>query len=141
MILQVIFLTIPEPLKENLTVLSEKVVEEKADFGIVVDPDVDRLAFVDENGVVFGEEYTLVACSDYILSKTPGNTVSNLSSTRALSDITLQRDGTHHTSAVGEVECEKMKEVKAVIGGEGNGGISILICIMVGMLWLELLYS
>ena len=81
----------PEPLKEHLTVLSEKVIKENADFGIVVDPDVDRLAFVDENGVVFGEEYTLVACSDYVLSKTPGNTVSNLSSTRALSDITLQR--------------------------------------------------
>ena len=114
----------PEPLKENLTVLSEKVVEVKADFGIVVDPDVDRLAFVDENGKVFGEEYTLVACSDYILSKTPGNTVSNLSSTRALSDITFQRDGNYHTSAVGEVNVvEKMKEVKAVIGGEGNGGI------------------
>ena len=114
----------PEPLKEHLTVLSEKVIKENADFGIVVDPDVDRLAFVDENGVVFGEEYTLVACSDYVLSKTPGNTVSNLSSTRALSDITLQRGGTHHASAVGEVNVvEKMKEVKAVIGGEGNGGI------------------
>ncbi len=114
----------PEPLKEHLTVLSEKVVEEKADFGIVVDPDVDRLAFVDENGVVFGEEYTLVACSDYVLSKTPGNTVSNLSSTRALSDITIQRGGTYHCSAVGEVNVvEKMKKVEAVIGGEGNGGI------------------
>ena len=114
----------PEPLKEHLTVLSEKVVKENADFGIVVDPDVDRLAFVDENGVVLGEEYTLVACSDYVLSKTPGNTVSNLSSTRALSDITLQRGGTYHASAVGEVNVvEKMKEVKAVIGGEGNGGI------------------
>jgi phosphomannomutase len=114
----------PEPLKEHLTVLSEKVVSENADFGIVVDPDVDRLAFVDENGVVFGEEYTLVACSDNVLSKTPGDTVSNLSSTRALADITQKRNGTHHASAVGEVNVvEKMKEVKAVIGGEGNGGI------------------
>ena len=81
----------PEPLKEHLTALSERVLKEKADFGIVVDPDVDRLAFVDENGAVFGEEYTLVACSDYVLSKTPGNTVSNLSSTQALSLITFQR--------------------------------------------------
>ena len=114
----------PEPLKEHLTVLSKKVVEEKADFGMVVDPDVDRLAFVDENGAVFGEEYTLVACSDYVLSKTPGNTVSNLSSTRALSDVTHKRGGTYHASAVGEVNVvEKMKEVKAVIGGEGNGGV------------------
>ena len=114
----------PEPLKEHLTLLSEKVVKEKADLGIVVDPDVDRLAFVDENGVVFGEEYTLVACSDYVLSKTPGNTVSNLSSTKALSDITIQRGGIYYSSAVGEVNVvEKMKEVKAVIGGEGNGGI------------------
>ncbi len=114
----------PEPLKEHLTVLSKKAVEEKADFGMVVDPDVDRLAFVDENGAVFGEEYTLVACSDYVLSKTPGNTVSNLSSTRALSDVTHKRGGTYHASAVGEVNVvEKMKEVKAVIGGEGNGGV------------------
>ena len=114
----------PEPLKEHLTELSEKVVAENADFGIVVDPDVDRLAFVDENGAVFGEEYTLVACSDYILSKTPGDTVSNLSSTRALSDITQRRNGVYYASAVGEVNVvEKMKEVKAIIGGEGNGGI------------------
>jgi phosphomannomutase len=114
----------PEPLKEHLTELSEKVVKEKADFGIIVDPDVDRLAFVDENGVVFGEEYTLVACSDYVLSKTPGDTVSNLSSTLALSDITQKRNGNYHASAVGEVNVvEKMKEVKAVIGGEGNGGV------------------
>ena len=114
----------PEPLKEHLTALSERVSKEKADFGIVVDPDVDRLAFVDENGAVFGEEYTLVACSDYVLSKTPGNTVSNLSSTQALSLITFQRGGTHHASAVGEVNVvDKMKKVKAVIGGEGNGGI------------------
>ena len=114
----------PEPLKEHLTALSEKVVAENADFGIVVDPDVDRLAFVDENGAVFGEEYTLVACSDYVLSKTPGDTVSNLSSTRALSDITQRRNGVYYASAVGEVNVvEKMKEVKAIIGGEGNGGI------------------
>ena len=114
----------PEPLKEHLTELSEKVVAENADFGIVVDPDVDRLAFVDENGAVFGEEYTLVACSDYVLSKTPGDTVSNLSSTRALSDITHRRNGVYYASAVGEVNVvEKMKEVKAIIGGEGNGGI------------------
>lgn len=114
----------PEPLKEHISVLIQKVIEEKADFGIVVDPDVDRLAFVDENGDVFGEEYTLVACADYVLSKTPGNTVSNLSSTRALSDITQKRGGVYHTSAVGEVNVvEKMKAVKAVIGGEGNGGV------------------
>ena len=114
----------PEPLKEHLSVLSEKVLEEKADFGIVVDPDVDRLAFVDEYGGVFGEEYTLVACSDYVLSKTPGNTVSNLSSTRALSDITLKRGCEYHYSSVGEINVvKKMKKINAVIGGEGNGGI------------------
>ena len=114
----------PEPLKEHLSVLCDKVVIEKADFGVVVDPDVDRLAFVDENGGVFGEEYTLVACSDYVLSKTPGNTVSNLSSSRALSDITLNRGGEYHSSGVGEVNVvEKMKKVNAIIGGEGNGGI------------------
>ena len=114
----------PEPLKEHLSVLRDKVVIEKADFGVVVDPDVDRLAFVDENGGVFGEEYTLVACSDYVLSKTPGNTVSNLSSSRALSDITLMRGGEYHSSGVGEVNVvEKMKKVDAIIGGEGNGGI------------------
>jgi len=114
----------PEPLKEHLSVLSEKVLEEKADFGIVVDPDVDRLAFVDEYGGVFGEEYTLVACSDYVLSKTPGNTVSNISSTRALSDITLKRGYEYHYSSVGEINVvEKMKKINAVIGGEGNGGI------------------
>jgi len=114
----------PEPLKEHLTSLSERVLKEKADFGIVVDPDVDRLAFIDENGAVFGEEYTLVACSDYVLSKTPGNTVSNLSSTQALSEITVQRGCSYHACAVGEVNVvDKMKKVKAVIGGEGNGGI------------------
>lgn len=114
----------PEPLKEHLGALSEKVKETKADFGIVVDPDVDRLAFIDENGEMFGEEYTLVACADYVLSKTPGNTVSNMSSTRALKDITEKHGGTYYSSAVGEVNVvTKMKEVNAIIGGEGNGGI------------------
>ncbi|MBD0832798.1 phosphoglucosamine mutase [Aestuariibaculum sediminum] len=114
----------PEPLKEHLTELSKKVVEERADFGIVVDPDVDRLAFVDENGEMFGEEYTLVACADYVLSKTPGNTVSNMSSTRALRDVTEKYGGTYQASAVGEVNVVKlMKQNKVVIGGEGNGGI------------------
>ena len=114
----------PEPLKEHLSELSEKVVEEKADFGIVVDPDVDRLAFVDETGEMFGEEYTLVACADYVLSQTSGNTVSNLSSTRALADVTEVHGGTYFSSAVGELNVvEKMKAVNAVIGGEGNGGI------------------
>ena len=114
----------PEPLKEHLGALSEKVKETKADFGIVVDPDVDRLAFMDENGEMFGEEYTLVACADYVLSKTPGNTVSNMSSTRALKDITEKHGGTYYSSAVGEVNVvTKMKEVNAIMGGEGNGGI------------------
>ena len=114
----------PEPLKEHLTDISELVVAEKADLGIVVDPDVDRLAFINEDGSMFGEEYTLVACADYVLSKTPGNTVSNLSSSRALRDITNKYNGTYTASAVGEVNVvEKMKETKAVIGGEGNGGI------------------
>ena len=114
----------PEPLKEHLTEISKVVVEEKADLGIVVDPDVDRLAFISEDGEMFGEEYTLVAVSDYILSKQKGNTVSNLSSTRALKDVTLSHGGTYYASAVGEVNVvEKMKEVNAVIGGEGNGGI------------------
>ncbi|OUR90843.1 phosphoglucosamine mutase [Flavobacteriales bacterium 34_180_T64] len=114
----------PEPLKEHLGDLSEKVVKEHADFGIVVDPDVDRLAFMDENGDMFGEEYTLVACADYVLSKTPGNTVSNMSSTRALNDVTELHDGTYEASAVGEVNVvELMKKNNAVIGGEGNGGI------------------
>ena len=114
----------PEPLKEHLGALSEKVKETKADFGIVVDPDVDRLAFMDENGEMFGEENTLVACADYVLSKTPGNTVSNMSSTRALKDITEKHGGTYYSSAVGEVNVvTKMKEVNAIIGGEGNGGI------------------
>ncbi len=114
----------PEPLKEHLTDLSEAVVNEKADFGIVVDPDVDRLAFMDEHGEMFGEEYTLVACADYVLSKTPGNTVSNMSSTRALRDITEKHGGIYEASAVGEVNVVRlMKKNNAVIGGEGNGGI------------------
>jgi len=115
----------PEPLKEHLTDISELVVKEKADFGIVVDPDVDRLAIVSEDGSMFGEEYTLVACADYVLGKLGGgNTVSNLSSSRALRDITEQHGGTYTASAVGEVNVViKMKETDTVIGGEGNGGI------------------
>ena len=114
----------PEPLKEHLGDLMKMVVDEHADFGIVVDPDVDRLAFVDEKGEMFGEEYTLVAVADYVLQNNPGNTVSNMSSTRALRDITQKYGGTYTASAVGEVNVVvKMKETKAVIGGEGNGGI------------------
>lgn len=114
----------PEPLKEHLTDLMEAVIKEKAHFGIVVDPDVDRLAFVDENGDMFGEEYTLVAVADYVLQHKPGNTVSNLSSSRALCDITEKHGGSYTASAVGEVNVvDKMKETQAVIGGEGNGGI------------------
>ena len=114
----------PEPLAEHLTELSAKVVSEKAHLGITVDPDVDRLALVNEDGTMFGEEYTLVAVSDYILAKRKGATVSNLSSTRALRDITEDAGATYHASAVGEVNVVvKMKEVNAVIGGEGNGGI------------------
>ena len=114
----------PEPLKEHLTDICELVVKEKADFGIVVDPDVDRLAFISNNGEMFGEEYTLVAVADYVLSKTPGNTVSNMSSSRALRDITEKHGGTYEASAVGEVNVvELMKKNNAVIGGEGNGGI------------------
>ncbi len=114
----------PEPLKEHLTDLSELVVKEKADLGITVDPDVDRLAFMSEDGEMFGEEYTLVACADFVLGKVPGNTVSNLSSSRALRDVTNKHNGTYEASAVGEVNVvEKMKANKAVIGGEGNGGI------------------
>ncbi|MCB4809074.1 phosphoglucosamine mutase [Tamlana sp. 62-3] len=114
----------PEPLKEHLTDLSEAVKKHNADFGIVVDPDVDRLAFMDENGEMFGEEYTLVACADYVLSHTPGNTVSNMSSTRALRDVTEKHGGTYEASAVGEVNVvQLMKKNKVVIGGEGNGGI------------------
>ena len=114
----------PEPLKEHLTDISELVVREKADLGIVVDPDVDRLALVCEDGSMFGEEYTLVACADYVLGKTKGNTVSNLSSSRALRDITIKHGGKYHASAVGEVNVvELMKSTNAIIGGEGNGGI------------------
>ncbi|MDR1331855.1 MAG: phosphoglucosamine mutase [Tannerella sp.] len=114
----------PEPLPENLTEISHLMTQARADVGFAVDPDVDRLAIVCENGAMFGEEYTLVAVSDYVLSCTPGNTVSNLSSTRALRDVTLGYGGRHYASAVGEVNVvEKMKETGAVIGGEGNGGI------------------
>lgn len=114
----------PEPLKEHLTDLSEMVVKEHADFGIVVDPDVDRLAFMDEKGEMFGEEYTLVACADYVLSREKGNTVSNMSSSRALRDVTEMHGGNYQASAVGEVNVvEMMKQNNAIIGGEGNGGI------------------
>ena len=114
----------PEPLPENLTEISSVVVREKADLGIVVDPDVDRLAFVSEDGSMFVEEYTLVAVADYILSLNQGNTVSNLSSSRALRDVTEKHGGKYYASAVGEVNVvAKMKEVGAVIGGEGNGGV------------------
>ena len=114
----------PEPLKEHLTDLSNKVIETNADFGIAVDPDVDRLAFMDDKGDLFGEEYTLVACADYVLSRQVGNTVSNMSSTRALSDITQKYGGNHIASAVGEVNVvDAMKKNNAIIGGEGNGGI------------------
>ncbi|MES2811038.1 MAG: phosphoglucosamine mutase [Bacteroidota bacterium] len=114
----------PEPLKEHLGDICKLVVEEKADFGIVVDPDVDRLAFISNDGEMFGEEYTLVAVADYVLSKTPGNTVSNMSSSRALRDITEKHNGSYQASAVGEVNVvELMKATNAIIGGEGNGGI------------------
>lgn len=114
----------PEPLKEHLGDICKLVVEEKADFGIVVDPDVDRLAFISNDGEMFGEEYTLVAVADYVLSKTPGNTVSNMSSSRALRDITEKHGGSYQASAVGEVNVvELMKASNAIIGGEGNGGI------------------
>lgn len=114
----------PEPLPEHLRDISKKLSKGNFDLGIVVDPDVDRLAFVNEDGSPFGEEYTLVAVADYVLSKTPGNTVSNLSSTRALKDVTLKRGGQYTAAAVGEVNVvNQMKAVNAVIGGEGNGGI------------------
>lgn len=114
----------PEPLPENLTELCNVVVKQNADLGIAVDPDVDRLCFVNEDGSLFGEEYTLVAVADYVLSKTKGNTVSNMSSTRALRDVTEKHGGSYTPSAVGEVNVvTKMKAVNAVIGGEGNGGI------------------
>ena len=114
----------PEPLPEHLTEISEVIRREKADLGVVVDPDVDRLALVSEDGSMFGEEYTLVAVSDYILSQGVGNTVSNLSSSRALRDVTVAHGGEYNASAVGEVNVvAKMKETGAVIGGEGNGGV------------------
>lgn len=114
----------PEPLPENLKEISQVIVREKADLGIVVDPDVDRLAFVSEDGSMFVEEYTLVAVADYILSVNPGNTVSNLSSSRALRDVTERHGGKYFAAAVGEVNVvTKMKQVGAVIGGEGNGGV------------------
>ena len=114
----------PEPLKENLTEISRMVVKQKAHLGIVVDPDVDRLALVCEDGEMFGEEYTLVACADYVLRHTIGNTVSNLSSSRALSDVTKLHGGDYSASAVGEVNVVTlMKSTNAIIGGEGNGGI------------------
>ena len=114
----------PEPIPENLTQISDLLKGGKADVGFVVDPDVDRLAIICENGDMFGEEYTLVSVADYILSHTKGNTVSNLSSTRALCDVTRSHGGTYTAAAVGEVNVvTKMKEVKAVIGGEGNGGV------------------
>jgi phosphomannomutase len=115
----------PEPLKENLTDISKLVVKKKADLGIVVDPDVDRLALISEDGSMFGEEYTLVACADYVLGRLGGgNTVSNLSSSRALRDVTEKHGGTYTASAVGEVNVvQMMKDTDTVIGGEGNGGI------------------
>lgn len=114
----------PEPLPENLRDISQKLEKGSFDLGIVVDPDVDRLAFITEDGSPFGEEYTLVAVADYVLSQTPGNTVSNLSSTRALRDVTEKRGGAYTAAAVGEVNVvNQMKAVDAVIGGEGNGGI------------------
>jgi len=114
----------PEPLKEHLGDICKLVLDENADLGIVVDPDVDRLAFISEDGEMFGEEYTLVAVADYVLSKTPGNTVSNMSSSRALADVTEKHAGSYEASAVGEVNVvELMKKNNAVIGGEGNGGI------------------
>jgi phosphomannomutase len=116
----------PEPLPENLTELANAVRHHRADMGIAVDPDVDRLCFVCEDGSMFGEEYTLVAVADYVLSKRPGNTVSNMSSTKALKEITISRGGEYFPSAVGEVNVvKKMKEKNAVIGGEGNGGIIV----------------
>jgi phosphomannomutase len=114
----------PEPLPEHLQDLSAKIKETGADVGFTVDPDVDRLAMVCEDGSMFGEEYTLVAVADYVLSKTPGSTVSNLSSTRALRDVTESVGQTYYASAVGEVNVvTKMKAENAVIGGEGNGGV------------------
>ena len=116
----------PEPLPQHLSEICALVKKQDADLGIVVDPDVDRLCFVCEDGSLFGEEYTLVAVADYILSHRPGNTVSNMSSTKALKELTLKKGGAYFPSAVGEVNVvAKMKEVNAVIGGEGNGGIIV----------------
>lgn len=116
----------PEPLPQHLTQLCNEVNRKKANLGIAVDPDVDRLCFVNEDGSLFGEEYTLVAISDFVLQQRPGNTVSNMSSTRALKDVTIKHGGEYFPSAVGEVNVvNKMKEVNAVIGGEGNGGIIV----------------
>jgi len=116
----------PEPLPQHLSALSNEVVKQNADFGIAVDPDVDRLCFVCEDGSMFGEEFTLVVVADYILSRKPGNTVSNMSSTKALKEITIKHGGQYFPSAVGEVNVvNRMKEVSAVIGGEGNGGIIV----------------
>lgn len=114
----------PEPLEKNLSGIMDEMKKGCYDLGIVVDPDVDRLAFISEDGTMFGEEYTLVSVADYVLSNTPGNTVSNLSSTRALRDVTEKHSGVYSAAAVGEVNVTtKMKEVNAVIGGEGNGGV------------------
>lgn len=116
----------PEPLPQHLTQICSEVIKQKANLGIVVDPDVDRLCFVNEDGSLFGEEYTLVAVADYILKHKKGNTVSNLSSTKALKDITQKHGGIYAASAVGEVNVvTKMKDINAVIGGEGNGGIIV----------------
>ncbi len=114
----------PEPIPENLTGIADLMASGVADVAFVVDPDVDRLAIVDENGKMFGEEYTLVSVADYVLRHTPGNTVSNLSSSRALRDVTIARGGQYTAAAVGEVNVTtKMKETGAIIGGEGNGGV------------------
>lgn len=114
----------PEPLPEHLTEIAEHIRKNKADVGFVVDPDVDRLALIQETGEMFGEEYTLVSVADYVLRNTPGNTVSNLSSTRALADVTHAHGGEYNAAAVGEVNVvEKMKATNAIIGGEGNGGV------------------
>ena len=116
----------PEPLPQHLNEISSEVQKQHASLGIVVDPDVDRLCFVCEDGSMFGEEYTLVAVADYVLSNRPGNTVSNMSSTKALKELTIRHGGNYYPSAVGEVNVvNKMKEVNAVIGGEGNGGIIV----------------
>lgn len=128
----------PEPLPENLGELRRAVLDNRADLGFVVDPDVDRLAIVSDDGTCFNEEYTLVACADYVLSKRKGNTVSNMSSSRALRDITEIHGGKWFASAVGEVNViAKMKEVEAVIGGEGNGGVIYPLFITGAMPWQE----